>query len=83
MMKKREEIAREGTALGMAVHHQGVAVPPNRGLLRLEERWAPDNTVCTALFFQRAAKGDLDTALVTALRVAVHRPMNSTPNGWV
>ena len=37
----------------------------------------------TALIFQSATKGDLGTALVTALRVAVHRPMNSTLNGRV
>jgi hypothetical protein len=34
----------------------------------------------TALMFQRAAKGASGTALVTALRVAVQRPMNSTLN---
>jgi len=39
-MKKREETARGGTALvtalGMAVHRQGLAVPQNKGLLQLE-----------------------------------------------
>jgi len=39
-VKKHEETARGGTALvtalGMAVHSQGVAVTPNRGLLQLE-----------------------------------------------
>ena len=35
----------------------------------------------TALKFQRAAKGDSGTALVTALRVAVHRPSEQYPHG--
>jgi hypothetical protein len=83
----------------MVVHRQGVAVPPNRGLLQLEKKGASDSTVCTALvtamgwrctgqgwrdtalIFQRAAKGDSSTALVTTLRVTMHRPMNSTLNG--
>ena len=33
-----------------------------------------------ALKFQRAAKVDSDTALVTALRVVVHRPDEQYPN---
>jgi hypothetical protein len=59
-MKKREETARGGTALvttlGMAVHRQGVAVPPNRVVVHRHGRHhaaggkgAPDITMCTAL----------------------------------
>ena len=36
----------------------------------------------TALKFQRAAKGDSGTALITALRVAVHLLDEHYPNGW-
>ena len=48
-MKKREETTRGGTALVIAVHRQGVVVPPNRGLLQLEGEGAPDSNMCTAL----------------------------------